>query len=294
VPPVIGQERWEALQQAMRVHEPRTEPNREYPWSGAIYSGCGQVYIGTYRESMGGRCYRCQNKKWVSKDYEACDCPWLRSDEVDERLWKAVYDRLGDPEAMVELARVQLAVQEGRTAGAEGERAELAGQARRRREALQANLAALMSAGVDPGIIAATAKQEQDAILALERRAEDIARFIADGKVRSDALDQVARLATYMAGRLPQLDPAGQRLVIATLGLTGVLEDPADRNSPIRITSREGAAALLAELAEATDAENPQEGYLWRCGGRSWSRARPGGRTCGRPPVPSSGSARCR
>jgi hypothetical protein len=62
--------------------------------------------------------------------------------------------------------------------------------------------------------------------------------------LRSGALDQVARLAEYMAGRLPQLDAAGQRLVVATLDLTGVLDDPASPLSPIRITSREGAGAL--------------------------------------------------
>ena len=71
-----------------------------------------------------------------------------------------------------------------------------------------------------------------------------------------------------MAGRLPQLSPEEQRLVIVTLGLTGVLEDPADRNSPITITSKEGAAALLSELGEATgDGDQPQQEYLWRSGG---------------------------
>jgi hypothetical protein len=60
-------------------------------------------------------------------------------------------------------------------------------------------------------------KAEQDEIRAVERRAEDIARFIAEGRQRSDVLDQVARLAEHMAGRLSQLDAEGQRLVVVTL-----------------------------------------------------------------------------
>jgi len=289
VPPVIGGERWEALQQAMKVHGPRGETNY-YPWTGAIESKCGKVYVGTYRENLGGRAYRCQNKRWRGREHVKCDCPWLRADEVDSRLWKAVCDRLGDPAAMIALAREHLAIQEGRTAGAEGERAELVAQAKRRREAMQSNAQAMFAAGIEPQTVAATMKAEQDAVLALERRATDIAAFLADGKVRSDALDQVAKLAEFMAGRLPSLDPEEQRMVIVTLGLTGVLEDPADRNSPITVTSREGAAALLAELGETTcDGDQPQQGCPCVPGGRSCRRARPAGRTCGRRRVPSSG-----
>ncbi len=266
-----------------------------YPWTGAIESKCGRVYVGTYRENLGGRAYRCQNKRWRGREHVKCDCPWLRGDEVDSRLWQAVCDKLGSAEDMVQLAREHLAIAEGRAAGAEEERAELVAQAKRRREALQANLAALMSAGVTPEIIGATAKQEQDAIFALERRASDIAAFLADGKMRSDALDRVAQLAAYMSRRLPELSPEEQRIVIVTLGLTGVLDDPSDRNSPIRITSREGAAALLGELGDPTcDGDQPQQGCPCGCGGRSFRPARLAGRTCGRPPVPSSGSARCR
>jgi hypothetical protein len=244
----------------MRVHGPKAEINF-YPWTGAIESKCGRVYVGTYRENLGGRAYRCQNKRWRGREHTKCDCPWLPADSLDSHLWSAVCDRLGSPEDMVQLAREHLAIQEGRAAGAEEERAELLAQAKRRRESMQANAQAMFAAGIEPQTVAATMKAEQDACQALERRAADIAAFIEDGRVRSDALDQVSRLATYMAGRLPELDPEGQRLVIVTLGLTGVLDDPSDRNSPIRITSREGAAALLSELGEATgDGDQPQQG----------------------------------
>jgi hypothetical protein len=47
-----------------------------------------------------------------------------------------------------------------------------------------------------------------------------------------------------MAGRLPGLNAEEQRAVIATLDLTGNLDDPKGATSPITVTGREGAAAL--------------------------------------------------
>ena len=150
------------------------------------------------------------------------------------------------------LAREHLAVQEGRAAGAAGERDSLREQARMRREAMKAHAQAMIAAGIEPDLVASTMKDEQDAIRAIERRASDIDAFLAEGKQRSGVLDQVARLAEHMAGRLPQLDAAGHRLVVATLDLTGVLADPKDPRSPITITSRYGAASL-AEIDLAPD-----------------------------------------
>lgn len=87
---------------------------------------------------------------------------------------------------------------------------------------MKAHAAAMIRGGVDPETVAATMKAEQDEIRAIE----------------------VARLAEHMAGRLPHLDAEGQRMVIGLLDLTGVMEDPARADSPVRITSLNGAAAL--------------------------------------------------
>ena len=46
---------------------------------------------------------------------------------------------------------------------------------------------------------------EQDECKAIERRADDIARFLAEGKVKQTPWTQVANLARHMAGRLPAL-----------------------------------------------------------------------------------------
>jgi hypothetical protein len=87
-------------------------------------------------------------------------------------------------------------------------------------------------------------KAEQDKIVAIERRADDIARFIAEGRPRGSTLDQVAQLAEYMAGRLPELDAAGQRLLVTALHLSGKPEDPEDPRSPIVLSGRQEIRAL--------------------------------------------------
>jgi hypothetical protein len=107
-------------------------------------------------------------------------------------------------------------------------------------------------------------KAEQDAILAIERRASDIAQFIEDGKVRADALDQVARLAGYMAGQLPDLGPEEQRLILAMMGGTAVLDDPSDRRSLFTISFCEGPAVILDQLSAG---EHPPKGCRAGCGG---------------------------
>ncbi len=91
---------------------------------------------------------------------------------------------------------------------------------------MTAHAQAMMRAGIDSEAIATTMKAEQDEIRAVERRRDDIAAFVAEGRQRSDILDQVARLARHMAGHLSQLDADGQRLVVVTLDLAGELEDP--------------------------------------------------------------------
>jgi hypothetical protein len=102
-----------------------------------------------------------------------------------------------------------------------------------------------LRAGVEPGRGAGLPTMRgQGEITALQHRADDIGRFIADGKQRTDVLDQVARLAEYMAERLPLLDPSGVRLVVTTLDLRAKLTDPANPDSEMRITSRKSAGAL--------------------------------------------------
>jgi len=65
-----------------------------------------------------------------------------------------------------------------------------------------------------------------------------------------------------MAGRLPDLGADEQRLVIASLGLTAVMDDPSDRHSRFTVTSREGAAAILPQLSGTYS----DDGRPWPCG----------------------------
>jgi len=254
VEPILPPDRFEALQRMLVVHGPRQEPERAYAWSQRVESACSRLYVGTHRVASGSRKMKCQGKRTRTGE-PACGCPWITdADEFEARLWRAVCDKLGDPDQMVALAREHLAIAEGRAAGAEEERAELLAQARRRREAMTANAQAMMRSGVEPSTVATVMKAEQDECEALERRAADIARFIADGKVRTDALDAVAGLAVHMADRLPGLDTEGQRLVVATLDLRARFEDPADPDSPVHIVGMRGTGDL-AEIGLTGDSD---------------------------------------
>jgi hypothetical protein len=248
IPQVITPETQQAVMKALSVFGPRTEDELVHPWALHVESGCGRLYTGTFRANRGVRTLRCQGKH-IRRGEQSCDCPWVTTDGEDgwdARAWRAVVEQLGDAASLEAMARSHLALTGERAESAAEQRAELVAEAASRRSRLQETASALFRANVDPEIVASTVKAEQEAVEALERRAADIAAFIRDGRKQTDALDQVASLAEHFAGTLPDLDPAGQKLVICTLGLYARFDDPADVNGPVTITSRRGIDALHA------------------------------------------------
>ncbi|MFZ0166054.1 MAG: recombinase family protein [Trebonia sp.] len=245
VEPIITVETQEAVRKALSVFGARTEDELAYPWSKRIGSACGRTYTGTFRTARNMRTYRCAGKH-TKRGEPSCDCFWIGpADQFEERAWQAVVARLGSAADLEQMARQHLALEGERATTAAEQREELVAEAAARRDRLQATASAMFKAGVDPELVASTVKAEQDAIEALERRAADIERYVVNEESRTQALSQVARLAEFMADRLPRLDLDGQRLIVATLDLHATFAVPADSNSVITITSRRGVGDLL-------------------------------------------------
>lgn len=241
--PILSQQEQEAIRQALSVHGPRETGELPYPWSGRLKSA-DAWYTGTFRVQRGKRTYRCRNKH-TRRGQPACDCPWLEADLIDQRLWDAVAATLSSPDALLQQARAHLAAEAGQASDAAAERERLLAQAATRRENLSALILSLSKAGVDPDTVARTAREEQDAIAATERRAADIARFLEGHGGRSDMLDYIAGLAEHMSQSLASLDAEGQASVIAALDLQAEFTDPYDPSSTISIVSRRGLDVLV-------------------------------------------------
>jgi hypothetical protein len=152
-------------------------------------------------------------------------CPWHDADPIEDRVWGAVRELLGDLDKLTRLAREYLAIESDRVASQEDELAELSSRIARQEATLATSVTDYMRAGVDPGAMAAATRTLQDEQLALRRRRDDIERYRSDAEAQAGALDRAARMAQRAAGRLASMGPDQRAEVVSLLDIEVVALD---------------------------------------------------------------------
>lgn len=248
LPPIISEERWEALQRALSRRAYGTKrASKPYPLSGAV-SACGASLGGVWRADRDLRQYRCSRAKWTSTGEPRCDCPRLDANRLDARVWSAVSALLADPDQLARMAADHL-----------GERANAKpGQARRIME-VERRIASLeqarvqraadaLAAGLDPALIrAAVAKIEGD-LAGLVAERDRLAAQRANDQRAEEQAQAIAQLAKRAATRLPGMGLEQQRQVLELLGVrVTVLDQTTDPRLRIEGPDIFGGGQLFPE-----------------------------------------------
>ena len=103
-PPLITEARWEQLQAALRLRHRGPQPKRRpYPLSGRLLCRCGQKHlVGVYRRDRNARYYVCPRN--VSSAITDDKCPvhprLQRAQPVEDLIWQATVDNLGEPDQL--------------------------------------------------------------------------------------------------------------------------------------------------------------------------------------------------
>jgi DNA invertase Pin-like site-specific DNA recombinase len=247
VPAVLTRERWQAVQRAMvmRPSEP-SQGKRVYPLTGRMVAPCGQAYQGMRRGDTGQVQYRDSGKIWRgSPDWKPCSCARLDAPTIEERVFAEVKALLSSPARLEALAASYL----GSAGSADEQQAELAKLDRdieRLRDRITTQLAALIRAGIDPDQVASAIAQLNDEASALEKRRDDIARYLDETADRQEQMTSLGGLSARVAGRLDSMSLDEQKELLDLLNVRIEVLDTS-KTPAIRITGT--VTAIGCDLA---------------------------------------------
>jgi DNA invertase Pin-like site-specific DNA recombinase len=244
VPAVLTSARFGLVQLALKRRAvPRPlAPSRVYPLSVRMISPCGLVYHGVTRNDMGLSQYICQGVKSKQRPgWKSCGCTRLKAAEIEARVWAEVTALLSDPERLRELAQAYLGA-----SGEEDREAELDALGRQishLESRLSAGLANGIRAGLDADALATAVAQVEDELAALRMRRDAIARWVAEGRQRHDA---IGRLAATAPERLASMSLAEQAETLALLEVRVEVLD-ATKTPALRVTGVIGSSGIPSQ-----------------------------------------------
>ena len=220
VPAVLPRERWDAVQRAMVMRpSERSQEKRVYPLTGRMVAPCGQVYQGMRRGDTGQVQYRDSGKIWRGVPaWKPCDCARLDAPTMERRVWAEVCKLLSDPDRLQALAADYL----GSTGSAGDQEAELARldtATASMRHRMASAMAMHIKAGTDMTIFEAAMEQLNGELGALEKRRDDIARYLAETEERQEQMASLGGIAARVAGRLDSMTLEDQKEVLGLLNV---------------------------------------------------------------------------
>ncbi len=236
VPAVLSRERWQAVQRAM-VMRPSEQPQekRVYPLTGRMVAPCGQAYQGMRRGDTGQVQYRDSGKIWRGvADWKPCTCARQDAPTIEARVFAEVAKLLSDPDRLQALAAEYL----GSTGSAEDQEAELGKldtAITSMRQRMANALAMHIKAGTDMAIFEAAMNQLNGELEALEKRRDDIARYLSETADRQEAMTSIGGLAARVAGRLDSFSLTEWKELLELLNVRIEVLD-ASKAPAIRIT----------------------------------------------------------
>lgn len=263
-PAVLTEQRWDQLRQAIAARRRVPGQRRTYLLNnGRMTSPCGLSYGGWHRGGGAGR-YRCRGRRWsANPDHVKCDCPTLRADEVDARVWQQVARLLDDPHQLQHLATQYLELRLSRATleSEAGELVKLKADTTRLEARLRDDVADYLRQGVSAAVVQSAVGQLERDLAAMRDRRQRLEALQAETEAHTERVRAVSELAYRAADRLAGADIDQQVEVLALLQLRVEVLDH-DRDPALRIfgtvpfrwlNTTDGGGTLISPLVVAGD-----------------------------------------
>lgn len=227
VEPILGAERFAALQAYLGQTALVRGAANPHPLSGRLFCQCGQPMTGISRSDRANRRYRCRNGR-QQPGRTTCTHRSVQAQAVDDAAWAQVLNLLTDPDRLMAMARERLGMLEG----AEGVTAEALADAeaavKRTQDALARGAARCISMGLDEGTMEATlAELRNQHRAAVEHRAT-VATMRAETTEAKARMVTAQRLAEVARQRLLTASADLRAKVFALLDVRAAITDSAD------------------------------------------------------------------
>ncbi|MFG1945592.1 recombinase family protein [Nonomuraea sp. NPDC048826] len=218
VEPIITEERWVALQQAMSRRTRHSTQVRPYLLNrGRLVSPCGQPYGGLLPSGCKTRVYRCKGRRWTSHGAVKCDCVNQACEAIEQRVWAEVRDLLGRPERLMRLASDYYADRADRVEAERSELDQIETQLAKLERSLVDDVAEYLRQRVPAEVVKAAADRIREEMAELRgRRAELVAR-VQDANGESERMRALIELSERAAERLAGMTPEEQAEVVELL-----------------------------------------------------------------------------
>jgi site-specific DNA recombinase len=234
--PILDDETFEQLQVVLDAglkFAPYRERDKPYPLSGRLIGTCGAPYTGLYRRERDQRWYVCKNKRWTTRETR-CEDPRLKADGIEQSVWWALLNFVGDEDALMEYAEREWFGNAAKKVATAEERQRAASRVRELEDRLARQVTLLLDEGLDTKAVASMSAQWNTELDAARRYLDEAERADAMASNRerhSDALRK-AKTAFRMMSPSPEdqarlyelLDVKAQLTDEGTVIVTGELE----------------------------------------------------------------------
>ncbi|MCP3996371.1 MAG: recombinase family protein [bacterium] len=109
-PPILDQDRFQALQLALDRQAGSQEQHRPYPLSKRLLCDCGGTRVGHYRNDRGHRYYICNRNTSNAINQDTCPVSprYRRADDIERLIWNQLQETISNPERLYTAASAAL------------------------------------------------------------------------------------------------------------------------------------------------------------------------------------------
>jgi DNA invertase Pin-like site-specific DNA recombinase len=221
IPPILTQQRWDAVQAVIRALPGSKAKNKFYPLTGYLNCDCGGSISGVYRKEYDRRYYKCSRiLPPIPKEERCPHFPrYLSADQLEVTVWDAIHDLLTDPARLADAAKRHLAAAQHAKPQNADQRASIA----RRLDELDLEEVGVIRTHARDQItdaqLATTLDQIRDERASLRDHLDKITAWEKRAGAAGAQLTQLKAIAADAQERLTDADPPTQRRVYELLQL---------------------------------------------------------------------------
>lgn len=246
--PIVPPETFEHLQRVLAQRAiPRRRDARVYPLSaGVLFCPDGHRVNGNVWR--GQRAYKCSSAVWVADSRPRCEMKAVKAEELEPRVYRALFPVLGNPAKLQRAVRDALAAAGTTSKTAERDLVEAREALAKAHVGLSEGLNAAIRAGAPASVVETVTRRASADIAAMEARVSRLEAIAGSAIARGDEhLQALARAASRLSGDAP---PAEMRDILALLGVRVRFTtfDPAD---PVEVSAEVTPDALSAAVRGA-------------------------------------------
>ncbi|WP_219506458.1 recombinase family protein [Nonomuraea ceibae] len=229
VEPIISEERWLALQEALSRRTRHSTQVRPYLLNrGRLMSPCRMPYGGLLPSGCKTRVYRCKGRRWTSTGVPKCDCVNQACEAIELRVWAEVRDLLGRPERLLRLAADYYANRADQVEAERDELAQISTQLTKLERSLVDDVAEYLRVGVAADVVKAATDRIRGEMAELRTRRAQLVARVDDANGESERVRALIELAERASSRLANMSPEEQAEVVELLDVRVTVLDNTD------------------------------------------------------------------